>query len=398
MDTLSKSDLKTLIADEGELHISIYMPTHKVVDQQQDPIRLKRLLDDAEERMVQDGLRSSDAQELLQPARDLLKSGALFESRTEGLALFISPLFFRHYRVPLAPEEMVMIGKRFWVEPLLPLLAEAEQGTFFILALSLNEVRLFRATHHTVREIELPEDMPESLAQAMKYDDFEMQHGLYSGTPGWSGGVPGAGGEAGKAGAVFYGQEVGSDLKKDNILRYFQQVDRGVQTVLRRERAPLVLAGVDYLLPIYEEVNSYKHLFAQGIEGNPDDMRPEELRDSAWSILQPLFAKAQYEALEQYKELAGTGRTCTGIKDLVQAAYGGQVDTLFIAGGTHQWPTSAPSGAEGTPLNLQGTEQQEDEELLNDAAVHTLLNDGTIYVVEQDGLPGGIPAAAILRF
>jgi hypothetical protein len=356
------------------------------------------LLDDAEERLVQEGIRSSDAQELLEPARDLLKTGALFESRTEGLAMFISPLFFRHYRVPLAPEEMVMIGKRFWVGPLLPLLAEAEQGTFFILALSLNEIRLFRATHHTVREIELPKDMPESLGKAMKYDDFEMQHGLYSGTPGWSGGVPGAGGEAGKAGAVFYGQGVGSDLKKDNILRYFQQVDRGVQAVLRGERAPLVLAGVDYLLPIYEEVSSYPHLFEQGIEGNPDDMRPEQLRDGAWSILQPLFDKAQYEALEQYKDLAGTGRSCTDIKDLVQAAYNGQVDTLFIAGGAHQWPTYAPSGTEDAQLNLQNTEQQEDEELLNEAAVHTLLNDGTIFVLEQDGLPGGIPAAATLRY
>lgn len=382
MDTLTKSDLKTLIADEGELHVSIFMPTHKVVDQQQDPIKLKILLDDAEERLVEQGISSTTAQELLQPARDLLKTGALFDSRTEGLALFISPLFFRHYHPPLALEEMVMIGKRFWVEPLLPLLAEAEQGPFFILALSLNEVRLFCGTHHTVREIELPKDMPESLGKAMKYDDFEMQHGLYSGTPGWSGGVPGAGGEAGKAGAVFYGQGVGSDLKKDNILRYFQQVDRGVQAVLRGERAPLVLAGVDYLLPIYEEVNSYPHLFEQGIEGNPDDMRPEELRDGAWSILQPLFEKAQHEAIEQYKELAGTGRTCTGIKDLVQAAYNGQVDTLFIAGGAHHWTTR----------------QQEDEELLNEAAVHTLLNDGTIFVLKPDGLPGGIPAAATLRY
>src|SRR6476661_4127403 len=115
MDTLSKSDWKTLIADEGELHVSIFMPTHKVVDQQQDPIKLKILLDDAEERLVQEGIRSSDAQELLEPAGELLKTGALFEARTEGLALFISPLFFRQYRVPLAPEEMVMLGKRFWV-------------------------------------------------------------------------------------------------------------------------------------------------------------------------------------------------------------------------------------------------------------------------------------------
>lgn len=364
MDTLSKDDLKTLMADEGEPHISIFMPTHRVADLRQDPIRLKKLLEEAEERLIKGGMRSSVARERLQPARNLLEDGALSQShyRSEGLAVFISPRFFRHYHVPLPVEELVVVGKRFSVEPLLPLLAEAEVGSFYVLALSLKEVRLLRATHRSVREITLPKEMPRSLAEAMRYDDFEMQHQLYSGTPGWSGGVPGAGGEAGKAGAVFYGQGVGSDVKKDNILRYFRQVDRGLHAVLRRGRAPLVLAGVEYLLPIYREANTYAHLVEDGIEGNPDDMRAEELRDRAWSIVRPLLEKAQYKAIDRYMQLAGTGQTCTDIKEVVQAACRGHLDTLFIASGAHQWGTLAPSGADGTSVALHDTEQQGDEE------------------------------------
>jgi hypothetical protein len=30
-----------------------------------------------------------------------------------------------------------------------------------------------------------------------------------------------------------------------------------------------VLAGVEYLLPIYREANTYPHLLAEGIHGNP---------------------------------------------------------------------------------------------------------------------------------
>jgi hypothetical protein len=397
MDTLSKDDLKTLMANEGEPQVSIFMPTHKVADLQQDPIRLKNLLEEAEERLIKGGMRSSVARDMLQPARDLLEDWAPSQSyyRSEGLAMFISSHFFRHYHVPLALEELVVVGDRFSVEPLLPLLSEAEVGSFYVLALSLKDVRLLQATHRSVREVKLPKEMPRSLAEAMRYDDFEMQHNLYSGTPGWSGGVPGAGGEAGKAGAVFFGQGVGSDVKKDNIVRYFRQVDHGLHAVLRRERAPLVLAGVGYLLPIYREANTYAQLVEDGIAGNPDDMRAEELRDQGWPIVLPLFEKAQHQAVDRYMQLVGTGQTCTEIEQIISAAYYGSVDTLFMATDAPLWGSFDPAA---NVAELHEVAQPGDEDLLNLAAVHTLLNHGTVYTLKPDRVPGGGAQAAVLRY
>lgn len=395
MDTLSRNDLKTLIANEGEPHVSIFMPAHRVSDLQQDPIRLKKLLEEAEERLIKGGMRSSVAREMLRPARDLLENGSLSHYRSEGLAVFISPRFFRHYHMPLPLEELVVVGDRFCIGPLLPLLTEAEESRFYVLALSLKEVRLIRATHRSVGEVKLPKEMPRSLAEALRYDDFEMQHQLYSGTPGWSGGVPRAGGGAGKAGAVFYGQGVGSDVKKDNILRYFQQVDRGLHALLRKEQAPLVLAAVGYLLPIYREANSYAHLVEHGIEGNPDDKRAEELRDQTWPIVLPLLEKAQSEAVDRYMQLAGTGQTCTEIKEVLSAAYYGSVDTLFVATGTQLWGSFDPAA---NVAELHEEAQPGDEELLNLSVLHTLLNHGTVYALEPEGMPDGATLAAVLRY
>ena len=40
---------------------------------------------------------------------------------------------------------------------------------------------------------------------------------------------------------------MGVDERKDELLRYFQHIDRGLHALLREETAPLVLAGVEYL-------------------------------------------------------------------------------------------------------------------------------------------------------
>ena len=68
---------------------------------------------------------------------------------------------------------------------------------------------------------------------------------------------------------------------------------------------PLLLAGVEYLLPIYKEANTYPHLIDTVIKGNPDLLSADELHKSAWEIIRPLFQAAQEEAFAHYQQLAG---------------------------------------------------------------------------------------------
>ncbi len=391
METLSRADVESLMAGENEPHVSIFMPTHTVVNTRQDTTRLRKLLEQAEVRLVDSGLRPVVVREMLEPARNLLESGLFPQAKqhSEGLALFIARNFFRHYHVPIPLEEQVVMGDKFTIEPLLPLLDESENGSYYVLALSLNSVRLFRATRHSVRPVELPGKVPITLAEAMRYDDFEMEHQYYSGTPGSAGGYATAGG---KGGAIFYGQGVESDIRKENILRYFQQIDRGLHPLLRTERQPMVLAAVEYLQPIYRQANTYAYLLLHGIAGNPNEKRAEELRDEAWPVVAPLFAKDRREALDRYRHLAGTGRTCADISTIVPAAFQGQVDTLFIARSQHE--TAGPPAA-GEPGELA---EVVDRELVNLAAVYALLNRGTLYVVEPDLMPQSTPIAATLRY
>jgi hypothetical protein len=369
-------------------YVSIYMPTHRAgFDIQQDPIRLKNLLGEAEERLLAGGLRTPKAKKLLEPAEKLLQDGLFWQRQSDGLAMFLSPEVFRYYRLPFDFDKLVVVSDRFHIKPLLPLLSG--DGWFYVLALSQNAIRLLQGTRRSVSEVNL-EDTPDSLAEALRYNDPEKRFQFHTSTltPGGKGERP----------AVFHGHGVASaDDPKGYILRYFHQVDEGLQDLLRDEQAPLVLAGVDYLFPIYKEANTYPHLVDEGIEGNPEELRAEELHERAWAIVHPLFLAAQKEAAAQYRQLAGVGseEASNDLREVVPAAYHGRVTTLFVAVGLQKWGSF---DLDTNVVHLQEEAKPSDEDLLDFAAVHTLLNGGTVYAVEPEKVPDKAPLAAVFRY
>jgi hypothetical protein len=385
MQLLTKEEIRTLADKRGQASVSIFMPTHRAgAEVQQDPIRLKNLLNQAEEALIVMGLRSPVARSLLEPAQELQEDHEFWQHQSGGLAIFLSSGFFRAYRLPFEFDELVVVTDRFHVKPLLPLLSG--DGRFYVLALSQNEVRLLQGTRYTVGEVDL-EDVPKSLAEALRYDDPEKQLQFHTQTQ-----TPGGRGDRG---AVFHGHGVVSDEDKDDILRFFQKVDSGLQDVLKDEEAPLVLAGVEYLFPIYTEANTYPHLLNHGVEGNPETLSLEELHERAWAIVQPHFQEAQQGAVAHYQQLANTEQASKDVRAIVPAAHYGRVDTLFVALGLQHWGAFDP---QTNMIDIHGEEEPGDEDLLDLAAVQTLLHGGKVYALEPARVPDGVPLAAVFRY
>jgi Bacterial archaeo-eukaryotic release factor family 7 len=383
MDVFTTDELKTLMQHEEKSCVSLYMPAHRTAPETlQDPIRFKNLLRQAEERLVSGGLRAADARQILAPAEKLLDNHRFWQHQSDGLATFLAPDVSHYYRLPLRFEELVVVTERFHLTPLLPLLTG--DGRFYVLALSQNAVRLLQCTRYHVSEVDL-EGLPTSLDEALKYDDPERQLQFHTGTP------PGTG----RRPAMFHGHGVGIDDSKDNILRYCQQLDAGLRTLLQGEQAPLVLAAVDYLMPIYREANTYGHLLPDGVSGNPEGLRAEELQAQAWQVVELSFRQAQEEAQSQYHRLAGTGRTATDIREVLPAAAHGRVECLFVAVGVQQWGTY---DRDGDTLQAHQEAQPGDEDLLDLAAMLTISNGGIVYAVEPTEVPGEGTVAAIFRY
>lgn len=371
MDLITRRDIQELLRKAAPPCVSLFMPTQRGGGEA-DRIRFRNLLDEAERRLADHGMRPPEARDFLQTGRELLADSLFWSHQCDGLALFLAPSFLRLYRLPLALAEQFFAGRRPYVRPLLPFLAG--DGRFFLLALSQQGIRLLQGTRYAISSIDLP-GLPHGLAEALRTHDRDEPLTFHA--------RPSGG--AGRWGAIYHGQGAGIDDAKDQLLRYFQQVDHGLHAVLKDEQAPVVLAGVDYLLPIFRQASSYPHLVDNVIDGNPDRLSERELHERAWAIVQPDYERAQREARGLYDRLKDTGRASNDVGALVPAAFRGELETLFVSASGDVWGTY-----DSTTQQVEQHVQAEpgDEELVNFASAHALLHRGTVLAFPREAMPG----------
>ena len=390
MQLISKEEIKTLIEQPKGNCVSIYMPTHPAGPEvRQDPIRFKNLVKEAETRLIDAGLEQKNAIALLEKSHEL-DTQEFWEHKGEpGLAIFISDNIFRYYTLPIDFQELVVVTDRFHIKPLLPILNG--NGRFYILALSQQDVRFFEGTRYSVNELEV-ENLPKSLDQALQKDETAKEGQFRIATS--KGGTANAFSQPG----TFHGQgSPDRDKHQEDILQFFQIVDGALHEKLRSQKAPLVLAGVEYLLPLYRQANTYQHLMDEAITGNPEILSAQELHNQAWPIVKADFQKSQQDVLEQFHELFGgdNGKASNKLEEVVSAAYYKRVDSLLVAVGQQQWGLFDPTSE---TVYLHPQKEAGDEDLLDFVAAHTLLNGGTVYAIPFEQIPYSTAFAAIYRY
>jgi hypothetical protein len=383
MDAMDTSQLRELAACRTGPCVSIYLPTHVTGEEsKQDLPRLKSMLQRAEGILVEGWLRSPEAGRLLQAARGLLTDVSFWEGRSLGLGIFAAPEVFRAYRVPRSFEELVFVNRRFHIKPLLPLVSGRDR--FFILALSQNHVRLFAASRHTIEQIAV-DGLPTNMKEALDYTQADRGSQVHS--------ADRAG--RGKQAGVFHGQGGQPDAHKEDLAQFFRLVDRAIQPVLRDTRSPLVLGGVEYLLPIYRQVSGYAQIAEPELLGNCDRLTPHELHRRAWPLIEPIVLQAREEAKQRYGQLADTPQASDNVPQVLKSANEGRIDTLFVDVGAHQWGRFDP---ETGCVEVHDRFEPNDDDLLDLAVVETLLHRGTVYAVELDQMPHRKPLAALFRY
>ncbi|MEN8614237.1 hypothetical protein ABFB09_02985 [Dehalogenimonas sp. THU2] len=397
METLRKEEFSNLLQTPERPAVSIYLPTHRTGDTGADPIQLRNLLDEAEIRLIESGFRAPQAKIILAPARELLSDALFWQHQDESLALFFSPKSFRYVNLPITVAETVRVADEYYVKPLLPLITN--DGDYYLLSLSMNHVALFRCRRDNCREL-IPVGMPRSLDEALRFDDQEKQHQFHSATAGR--GTEGrtrvdahqyhAGG---KTPVITHGQGVAKDYDEDRLLRFCQLVDRGLQEVLKEEKAPLVIASVDYLQPIFKKASYYSNILSQGIDGNPDKVNADVLQRQAWQIVKPHFLQGQEKAYAQYVNATGPGPSASDPAQIIPAAYDGRIDTLFVAQGIERWGIF---DVEEHRVKLESEPSNGAVDLVEYAVKKTLINGGNVYALKEEEIPSPTGLAAVFRY
>jgi len=383
MDLITTQDIRVLLNEHPFPCISMFMPTIQAGETNQNHIRFKDLTKEAENQLAGLGMRRPDIQNLLKPANDLLNDPFFWEHQSQGLAAYLASDLFETYRLPVDFEQQLDIGPRFIIHPLLPLLGRNEQ--FYILALSQDENRLLSGDRYQIREV-LLDEMPSSLAQAMANDrdhpetDWEYRKAVIG---------------SNETAGSFHGQGEVKNEHKVELLRYFRKIDTALQDYLGENRVPLVLAGVEEILPLYREASDYQYITDESITGNPSGMKDKELQQRAWKIIAPRLEKDQKTAGDLFRQWAHTKRASSKPEEIIPAAYYGRVEYLFIPKDIQLYGTFDPMTGE-TRINPPKTEQ--DQNLIDLAASYTFLNDGRVYVVDPDQMPAPANLAAVFRY
>jgi hypothetical protein len=400
MTLVSREDLRALKEQASPPCVSLYLPTFRGgVEVQQSPIRLKNLLRQTEEQLeaVGNGHRGK-GHALLDEARRLVDDMAFWQRQSDGLALFLAPGVFRTFSVPVSFPELALVGDRFHVAPLLRLLEG--DGPFHVLALSQKSVRLFEATRHTIEECDLG-DVPRSVQEALRYDETEhsLQFHSVPSTPQTVGsrGRGGAGSQAvhtGRRQGMFHGHGVVDDDAKAQVQRFIQVLDDALVAKLRNRPLPLVVAAVDYELAMYRQYSKHPKLVPGGVEGNPQLLSADELRELAWREVRPVFLEEIKRDARRYHDLQGSARASGELDEVLAAAVDGRVEALFVDTTDHRW---GRFDAAGRKVEVHEDRKPGDEDLVDRAAFEVLFHGGTVHALEAH-TPSGGPVAALYRY
>jgi hypothetical protein len=390
MELLDINELKSLANCQEKPCISIYMPSHRAGREiEQDPIRLKNLLRETDRKLDNYGLRRKQIDELLSPAEALLGSYDFWNHQSDGLAIFLSKDESHIYRLPIAFDEAAIVSHRYHLKRLMPLFVN--DGRFFVLTLSQKQSRLFEATKHSINEYEL-QDIPVSFEEFMQYEDPEKQLQYHTGT-----GETGGGGKQGRRRAMYHGHGSSIDEaeKKEYISRFFKTLENGVDKAIAGRLEPLILVGLEHYIPMYREASSYRRLLDNGVRKNPDDLKEKEIHELAWKEVEPYFGRERQNHIKQYRELLGTGEASNNLEQIIKAAYGNRVECLFLKK-RQQIPGSYHPKED--KITVYEKEEPGSEDLLDFAAIKTILSNGVVYIMEEENMPDENPAAAVYRY
>ncbi len=378
MKRLTKEQFAALANRDGGRCVSLYMPAHRggqEVLNQEDRLNLKNLMKQITSDLDERGFDRRSIETFMQPLVDLSKDTEFWHEQSEGLAIFMSREFFLTLHLPFAVDPFYYLSTEFYLKPLIPLLMG--DGRFFLLTLNLEDLHLYQGDREGLHNHPMPKPLPKRMEQVVGFDVEETTSGHHGQS-------------------IHHGQGEGADDRKDEILTYFREVDHRINAALEGEHAPLVLAGLDHLVALYRQTNHYAHLFPEVLHGNPQYEPRPDLHKKAWELLAFTFDQERQEKVEQLKEWHGTGKTSTNIKQIVPAALGGRVDTLFLDQTEMIWGTYDPKDA---MVRLQDEQNLSNSDLGNLVANEVLLHGGKVYITSREALADPTaPVNALYRY
>ncbi|ACF10527.1 conserved hypothetical protein [Chlorobaculum parvum NCIB 8327] len=359
--------------------LSIFMPTHRTFpDNAQDSLRFKNLVTKAEA----DGISLVGKREmapLIERLRLLQDDASFWKHTLDGLAVFISPDYFRIFRLQDSVIEQARVSDAFYVRPLIRIYQTVER--FQVLALTRSEVKLYEGTRDQLDEIELAPEVPKTMTEALgtEVTPPHMTVASYGGT----------------GAAMRHGHSSRKDEEALDNERFFRAVDQGIAEYHSKPSGlPLVLAALPEHQGLFRSISRNPRLFDAGIETDPGALDLEAVRQKAWKVMEPYREQKIDQMIARFREAEGKNLGSDNPYAIATAAVAGNV-SLLLLDGRKFWPGQIDP-ASGDIL-LDEASQASGRDVLEEMGAAVLARGGEVIVLLPERMPTESGAAAIFR-
>lgn len=385
MQSLSKEILFDLIRERQGPCLSLYQNTHRHhPDNAQDPIRFANLIKQLEVSLQQHP--ADQRSELLQPFYSLRDDTDFWNHTLDGLVVLSAPGDFRILKLHRPVVDFAVVADTWHVKPLFRL--HQTTDSFQVLCLTREWVRLYEGNRDVLDEVELAEGVPHSITDALGDELTEpyQKVSTYGMGPSGRGGSDMRHSHGGKK------DEVDKDTE-----RFFRVVDKAIlEHHSRASGLPLVLVTLPEYQGIFRGLTHNPLLHKDGVPLDPGALNSEQLRQNAWTVIEPGLQQNVRQLIERFQDVSTKGLGSEELEETMNAAADGRVDMLLVDADKH-----VPGRLDLASRKVVHEDSFDDPtvgDVLDDMVELVLRQGGKAMIVPKSVMPTQSGIAAIYRY
>lgn len=366
---------------DAEICISLYQPTHRHgPENQQDPIRFKNLVREIEESLLKTQSKQ-DAALFLKPFEALVTDREFWQHAGDGIAVFATKDKCVVYKLAREVKELAIVANSFHITPLIRVFQSADR--YHLLGINGNEFSLFEGDRYGFEKVEIDPEIPQTIKDTLG-DQYTEAH-FAAGS---------AGGHAGSA--VFQGHGSRKDEISTDLERFFKHIDRVIiDNYSHTMRLPVILVALaEYHAP-FQNISHNKFLLNKGIPTAYDALTIDELKESAWKKIEPLYLEKTKNLVDNFENARAKDEGSDDIVQVAKAAIENRISRILL-----ESDRIIPGKIDReTGALIEGDLQNPKvNDILDDLAELVFKNQGEVVVLPKERMPSITGVAATYRY
>ena len=289
-----KDQLLKLANEKNSPSVTIAFNTHRTSpDNLQDPIKLKNLVKEAEDRILNE-FEKREVASVLEKLNQLPEELEVHKN-LESIHIYVSEDTFDFVRTtwPVA-NEGVWIDDTFAIRPLIKAMNRSEE--YLLLYLTQKGVHLYEALN-------------DSIVKEIENDDFPYTESKYNLSHLFS----------------------DNDHQNNKLKEFYNQVDKAVQRANPEGLLKCLVVSTDDNFSLLNQVADQPQIYLGNIsiDFNSPNQKNEFIKQ-AWEFIKNKQENERNTAIEELNEAAGKSQIITDLQEIYQAAIDGRGELLVI--------------------------------------------------------------------